>query len=942
MTKHKFIELGKSTPQDPLRFEHKVLAYSDSMFSPAPDYYAYFEKVVLKFPATTVFCEGPKKYGQGNIAAANIYYLNSSDPKDGFCGYFFTQIHRRREAEFRPGENRPFNQYRATFLTAQDIFSYLREEKAVFRSFLFGEKSTGSNTPSWGLRMYSDTDISDSLAECDVVLQPLILEDEKLCNLAKIIVNALLNNQNQIPHPRVDAQAPIIIGVSMLSLEDQINLLDLVQYYVYPFIGPLTFSIDDVTTRKVHVRFLSDQQEAVTRELNTPIDYFKKIKSVQHDELYSPSLCLYLSEGVNWEDALELSRIENGSPIVFDSLRDVIYRQFSLLHKLKKLNVFLDILPKDITRQLLLNSGGVPEFSINTLEYFSGKQDFPLETYFEYHLSVPAPKRTKDIYKYLGIVLYRNISDNKYRVSIHPEWTPEIVHYISLLIASNPQANVESLFLLLLTDPSYDALQLIGNVKENRAFSLALIKSLQNKDLVWEPQVVYSASKLLNIDTSSYHILVEKLLDPSQRDLVKRDSDELITFCGLGLGFAKLADTNRNKAPNSLLSFLRSDVSGNFRAMCLDISKTAPRFAAWWVLSELVYDGETILYQDYKQIIEHYKTLANLPVECEAFLLQGKRVPGFSLWNSCNELAENKYSISLVLMKCWLDCDLCITHDDLEKIFTSRPQKFDFIAKVFDSQSQQPSLRGLHPSLAAKLLQDTRQEARKKYFINGRGDDILLKSLFCLSRINQNFLFELLVKEDQVFFEVAKTWNKYKSICNDFMTRLGARDDTEEPVCEVVIVHELLEAISSSQLISRSEVTLFRKLVTELAGFRRKGSQPPEEFISRLSNYVQSNPDGSLKEACLFYFQKYAYSEVPKMPDETKEKKQHEASGPTAIDISQLRNAQSTRVHSPQPSSSPVTWKHDAQGIKTLIIVLIVVILLSILIGVGAVVLLIL
>jgi hypothetical protein len=300
--KFRYVEYGKQFVSNGAT-DFLVLDHSDAEMAALVD---HFRRHVLNFPSKTPFVEKV-----GNISVALLAYEG---------GYLFTQIQYRREGEKspKPLTNRPFNQLRFTRLTSEDIKGYFSSSIGLFTSLLYdASQEKDSKEKPFTLKSYiqpgrqQKIKLSRRLEEFD----PEALSGNKAA-LVEFLVDALVNAAD-----RQDGKpATVAIDLAEYGLISKLEIVQAIQYWVFPALGVITFALDYITEQNVSLRLFPPAADMLVKPQRTymkdKVDstsfgdiYFDTVKNETREDLYHDKFAAYLRKLPTTQLALRVFKL---------------------------------------------------------------------------------------------------------------------------------------------------------------------------------------------------------------------------------------------------------------------------------------------------------------------------------------------------------------------------------------------------------------------------------------------------------------------------------------------------------------------------------------------------------------------------------------------------------------------------------------------------------
>lgn len=806
----RLIELGKYRAGSSFT-DYSVLSYSDKkifelLFPNLKAYtvfdnlkaYSVFEKEILGFPEKTYFKDGPRKDGQGNKAITLFRYPNNS--------YFFVQIHRRKEAELLQENQvggRPYNQYRAIFLDEEEIQESIRSKQALFISLVYDQGGE-----IFALRTFSDSEITNQPQEVELAIQKL--NDKHLENHRELIeycVNALLTNIEK----NKDIQKSVTVFSDTIDLRDKLESIDWIQYFVFPFLGIISFSFDSVTKKKVDIKVLKSPGavqagayyfDSDQREVKWPLNYFEYLSNLSEND-YS-KLLKYYQSGVSLFESIQLTMWKS---LDLSQAVNTIAKGSSQLGKGGLFEELVSDILDDSYLIALLGSPNLDPIAKKTVMSCKLSSVSSLSEYMRFHLNLPDEIKTQEVYKHL-LMAVNNFADS---VAFAENSTGKEQLEIFQALASIPVENYSAHDLQILNKIfHHDQGRLFSEIEKSPARNeiLGKVKKLVLANSLLEVKanylaLIYKASPFSRQEYDIYLDVLDKKNDQRSTEYLKVGEDELKSIYELGSAVAISLKIEKSAFFPSLANWKK------LRKLFIDVSKTNPAFAAWWFFSELFYIGLADFGEDYLTMTQYYSDENRLKNKKLAFCFQGVRTPGLSFISLVNTPEHRNPQDSLIaILDVWLKMNFQLAPEELEFLMDENFTKINFLSKVFKSKKQYPVINSISPEKGADLLRYTKLKGIRNSLFLENGVDTLFNSLSKLNTVNNSLVEQVLLHEELSYY---KTWKNYIETAHAYFKKLGSNISKDLLVLKSIL--DSIELQSYQYPISRTEAKLLTALL---------------------------------------------------------------------------------------------------------------------------------
>lgn len=732
--KYPYVEHGKYfSPHEGRASDFETLDYSNENLVGK---LGYFRNALLAFPTTTLFSENT-----GNVSFALLIFADRYEGQQ--LRYLFVQIQRRQESELseNPRMFRPFNQIRFTYLTPDDIQEEFSSGSELYKGLAFDLKKDDPSQKPLRLKNYFAPGELHPLPGAKIEFPSIHYETLQL-PLVKIITNALVNSElstTNSPQPLcfIIREGDLLSGRELSlpaeereaqSIIKRIEILQAVQYLVFPYLGVITFALDHVTEQDVHVRLFTRLDPEVNRMLPPErifdttshlssgfnVDYYSvafqlvqdKKGGVNSDWLYSKKLINLLKVQRPPYDAVVFLRVKTQKTdaerarFLQKNLRllaentELLYEEFGLLSEACQKKLIQD--PK--TDLALLYS---------LLDYHLPPARRQLLAFYASFLKVPFEKRDKTVKAILcKAIRISTINDLE---SVPLKDRGEL--YRALLLVRGEEfgaelqpgvssANVQE------AGPSLTVLDALLSLPVSQELSDAIRFFLEKEPGLFDEilnsldfisdtnKFLWLLSILPNITLDDYgKLLLSHLCLEQHYESLSRSPEvfrKLLQFGRELLYQLQVAENNlseltypgTSKDEIPLLT-LGSDDLVALRQASLVVAAQNPRFAEWYLLAELAYlDDEQIFREDFENLINTIDRTASefkaTSPEFQYLISQDQPTKGRSLANACRlyDAGQTRGNEDFFwrLVDYWLSANIPLPSSDIVYMISLLPE----------------------------------------------------------------------------------------------------------------------------------------------------------------------------------------------------------------------------------------------------------------------------
>lgn len=345
-----------------------------------------------------------------DIGAVGCVFMRHMANKDAPTEYVFAQKQRRKEGEFmqrhdpdaKPRTNREFNHVRYTIFSKDQIDTFFQTQQFFFVNVLEDAKKTSppnAQKKKYQLRDYENLggleqrQLNQKIFSIDAVKKA----PDNVYKVARAIANDLAiaffqlkdRSSSQMVRTNLSPMAVIVddlLGVRAnevdsnegRALETKLRVLHLVQHWIYPLLGPITWAIDFTSSLRLNL-FILERDEAgldaiqglhrvhISQLLSRQYkenDYVAQIETLAVDDLHNSLLQdLFRQNTLDLQLAIQLYHI----------LRDAKNYPHRA-HVVGAVNNLLGRLPETLQTRLL--DCLIPE---KEYQQFLSAADFPVE-----------------------------------------------------------------------------------------------------------------------------------------------------------------------------------------------------------------------------------------------------------------------------------------------------------------------------------------------------------------------------------------------------------------------------------------------------------------------------------------------------------------------------------------------------------------------------------
>jgi hypothetical protein len=623
------------------------------------------------------------------------------------AGYLYLQVQRRREDEFierniQPRTKRFFNQARLTYISAKDIQVCFQQKVSLYSSLLYQNPEFPDANR---LEDYVEPR-HGSIREENIGHKDVSFSQEHngfLANMINTIYGECELQSLSDDKASLHLSRPLVFTKTGLSLSEKLQILDAVQYMLFPALGVITFALDYITDRPV-LLYLYDEPAVGGFAANSKIvaeklkksqlhNYFGVVQSLSSEEIYHETLAFYLRQDLPVERAAKLFKFIE-TEFTFSEKEELELIQSALLYIKEEhwTKIINQRFSADAKYRRLLQILPI-KLRITTLKQTLEKVGKNLATYAPYHLaaingseignetaeslrellkeairnssSEALDQLQEDLriplYKELILIAYANreeVSSTR-RERLRFRSTDKIDAH-SQLILQALMARGENAF--------FECIRAFQTIDHIRNFLIdKILEGLEKNWCNWDITLTLEFWKSIPNKLSNIFLTILKysLRNPTQYIALAEHPSEFKSFLLEGSAIlnvwhsARLQDqepADQGDDHRSLLNVLsalqQKRLSILLRAACLELSKPLTvehiGFASWWLMSELVYTETDSFIKDYEEFLGHYRNnwqagalkISSHPL----FLLSGGRLGGsLSLIECCQKYdAENQ------------------------------------------------------------------------------------------------------------------------------------------------------------------------------------------------------------------------------------------------------------------------------------------------------------
>ncbi len=897
-----YVDLGKLLDRTSAS-EFTTLAYSD------PNLQQFAQKFydTLDFPERegnrppSLFIQRPQANGVGNVSIAQI----ELDPsrKD----FIFGQIQRRRDGEFSqdPKTDGPFNQVRFSYLTRDVIARMYRNQISFYSSLLFRSYSKGSSIPSYRMRDYVIGKDTPGIRRWTIDLDEIDFARVDMRLVAKI-ANVLIDNFKVFNNPntrgRIFKPPSVLFIKPGLNLEKKLALIDAVQYYVFPMLGPITFALDQVTNQTVMFCFydvvppnrigldpslIYSEERLMSAEVE---DTFATLAGLDPADLYHETLQHYLAKDIAPTEAVSLYSLEEKKPVEEspepqNPIDQLLNNQAVLSGTPEHLSRILDpIKPEEIVK-LIASDQLSPAMTQAVLGYEVKKAGRNLFAYFPFHLAVPAQKRQEAIFNRRVTALLQEAIQNSFVEILDeiPEEDREAIYY-ELLLARNkdssgdepPGQKTSTLFAPSTGPTGVSVLQ--GLLRRfNPDLLNTVLKFLREEDAVelisdihtelkqsaspWKAAQLFTLWEVFgNEETDLYLTFLKLFTDPA---------DEYG-------GLAQKPDEFKQFLLRQPALFARAGASldpgleQQVRAVCLEVSRPIRaenvRFAEWWFYSQIYTAEQARVLTDYGRLLEIYALVPEQMLEMAGaefrFLVTGGKLEKqLSLRTACkqnngeNQPETTNESFFRAALDAWIEKGCPIRPADIAYLVDRLPETNDLLARIVHSNAQAGAVTDINAATALKWLKNSfGYGILRGPYLNESGSDLLVERLGHLVKPETDFVWQLLIEDKSTTFQ-SIAWADYVKLWDQLIERMNGEQLTQS--LELHLFYDLARKVADSQHIG----ALNRRAVKVIAHLNTRSQLNTVELedkdINGLCSFILNEQDPYLQKLAVSSLQNF-------------------------------------------------------------------------------------
>jgi hypothetical protein len=865
----KYAEYGKIFRRDSRGAnEYAVLDRSDDEFASAIQ--AFYLNEIALFGEKNNSPFASRQLEPGNVSVALIPWDNT--------GYLYLQVQRRREDEFveknvKPRTKRFFNQARFTYLSNEDIRMFFRQKVSLYSGLLYQNPETPNG---YRLENYVEPR-RGSIREREIAYQDISVRQANHALLADI-VNAIYGAYNQ--QPIVDSKAlsrlsqPLTLIKSDLSLAEKLQLIDAVQYLLFPLLGVITFALDYITDRPVLLHLYDEPLvggQAASSTILTETDvtdfpvenYFGAIEALPSEEIYHDTLAGYLREDLppetsvrlfklietkfSFSDKEELELIQNTHPYIKDEhWPKIIKGRFSADAKFLRL---LRILPIPLRIKMLrqkLEKGGknVATYAPYHLVAIKGEtnnegfRDLLIEAILSSRPDaldkIPAPLRVP-FYEELILIDYKSRKADRssiprallrFRSTEKTDTRGQLI--LQTLMERGEPAFFEVLNRFLATD-MHDFLirEITTALEENRSNwdieqTLKFWKSIPNKT----SENFLAILKFLLRNRAKYMDLARY---PSEFKAFLLEGSALLDWRNSKVEEQESIDKGDYHRPLLNALALRAQrISILLRQACIEISQPLSAenigFASWWLMDELAYIPTDNFRKDYDELLNQYRDTVPhdvLEISNESlFLLTGGNQGGkLSLVECCQKFRVEdsgdsiREELWMAILGVWVNQKIPIPALDIDHLVEKLPDDKSNVAlaRTVLNRSEKQRLAILQVG-AQTALRWLKQTNNRRAFYISEDQDRLFEILVSLKKPSLEFI-RFMIIFDSGAYPVRGGWKEYATKIKSIYERYW-KVPFHDPFVEDYII--LADQLVDSPSINRD----YRLVLTKMVEFK--------------------------------------------------------------------------------------------------------------------------
>jgi hypothetical protein len=866
-----YTEYGKVFNADGVT-ELKTLGSSDSQIEAyAADFYLkeYSFHRISSPPASV------DSYAVSNRISAALKEIHET-PLEGFL---FAQIQQRREGEFskfaNPRLDRFFLQARFTYLSLDVVRKVFQRQLGLYRGILYDTQSDSQaiNDQKWRLNDYI-TPNEENFPAWQVSLAPIQSADITN-NFVGGIVKALIAESQPLDATSefVRRLSPIVVMKPGLSIEEKLEILDKVQYYVFPILGVITFSLDYATDKSVVLRFYDSDhglESIYTEEKLGSItvqgnlsDYYDLAHQLPPEILYDEDFRRLLKEG--------RTTLQASSRLVLRSTNTQSSEMDKWLENMRNAFGDQDISPVDadfvyskITDYDALQIVQYRKTPINVLlsllEYQERRTRGNLLAYLPYHFAIPVDKRKESAFEQQVIQIFRwatatnvpELLDHIPHKLFEPTLKELLLHARDVHFSSSDPESAPSVLLSLLERANQEFFKTLKSVvpADPIVFIGDIVDQLRLTPLNWEPEQIYSCWDGFDLPVFELYELLLGMRVNSNKEILNHDVNRFWNFLRSGRGLLIQSSSDKYRilsvTPSqlsiiqlpeaALLPKLEVDMQRKLRSVCLKIAVSRKpdsiQFAEWWLFAELGYTQLSVIRED---ILQLQKDFVSSKLELKkattfefGYLVSlGKLKPASSLKKICRHCSGDAHhllnstnpALFNAVADIWVDEGNSLFLDDLVFLIQQLPESNPVLAKIASSEQQTQSVVNLDATHALHWLTSTTGTLRRDY--QRDGEDSLCKCLLNLKKPNPILAWRILVEEDTAF-PASMDWNEYVNICRLWQSRLAESKAHALDYLDLYI--KLVTESSDSQKVGLVNRQLIKKFVAKI--FHGKAPDP--------------------------------------------------------------------------------------------------------------------
>ncbi len=746
--------------------------------------------------------------------------------------YLFMQVQQRTENEFihkslSSYTKRAFNQARFTFINKKDFEYFLQNHIGMAASLLYDNpKDPGKNKLKDYIFPQQGQVQPVSIQEKSVFSISAPHKNELLKEIVNVLYSRSQPNKDTTTEILPRIAHPVFVLNHRLSLSEKLRHLDWVQYWIFPALGSITYTSDYVTDRTSVLNFRNDLASINQNLANSVIDrnnpgelqaenYFDAVSSLSPTELYHPTLFYYLRSPLHPKVAVTIFRsIETDSNIEDevilniletqidymrnDDLKKIIEKRFNNYDRLLKLKSLLSKIPIGKRKNFLFlildkTQKDLARFYPFYLEAITGVEPQSSDAYkLREPLKESILSSTESILDSVQQnnkeILYQELILSGYRLPDKGVISPD-VRRICFASDHNTDIDTKTVLECLMErkeEGFFKAIEALFSSDIGKSLLTQISSALEKGRFKWNLSTIYRLWQLAPIKTRElFVVLLRYLLSGPASSLETLDEAPLIFRDLLMAGRDNLSKRSKEnqlqKGGNQyhgLAESLYSDehLLKNLRKASLIVARPNSidniTFGYWWLIEELVYTENDVLFEDYSSLIQSYKyavasNLSKVSPEALFILSGGKLGKGLSIQKclSSYDYIKQPYLGSTFytnLLKIWLKLECSIPSHDIAGLVEKLPDSIalELLRDVVLSKNKAQLAEILE--LDAQVATDWLRKTKHSRVIDDSGEDLLYSILLDLKRTTSEFIRYMLLSEPSSKNSVS-SWKEYSA-----------------------------------------------------------------------------------------------------------------------------------------------------------------------------------